>query len=118
MDKRSRIALPGQRACGTQSEYRHHSRKSPGHIEIYQSSVQFRNRRVVLPAHADIQREGGPHTPIVGDVRIVAGGAEVFIRISKSDGTGIRNAQQETREVGSGGLSGKGERATRLLLSQ
>ncbi len=68
-------------------------------IQIHEPAVLFRDRRLVLPADAERQRDRRPHSPIVGDEGTRERLAKILVRVSIGDRAGCGNTQKEVREI-------------------
>src|SRR5262249_50914575 len=92
--------------------------ESGADVQVNQAAVEFSDRRGVFPAEAAIEGETRTEAPIVIYIRGVSGAAEVFIRVTEREGTGVGRAQEEVGEIKSGSCAGELETAPRILLRE
>src|SRR5262245_46433258 len=73
--------------------------KGRGDVEIHETTVSLRDRRLVLPTYAQSERERGFDVPVVRHEGIENPLPKVLVCIPECYGTCRGNRQQEIREV-------------------
>src|ERR1041385_9167716 len=91
--------LAGKGSCWLGSDHGRDSGISWHNIEIHKPAVFLYNRRIVLAAHAGVERQTGVHSPIIGRERIVGRGSKIFIGVAEGDVAGIGDSKLEIGEI-------------------
>ena len=93
--ERLRIAHAGQRPDRIVRHDRADGGEPGRHVEVHEPSEQLGERRFVLPSQPGVEGQAGAQPPVVGDVDLVGGRAQVFVGVAERDRAGARDAQQE-----------------------
>ncbi len=86
-------------------------RRSKAHrqVQVHNAIVQFRERRNVFVAHAEIQCEVAAQAPFILYEQVPGIAPEVIVVVAKLDRSQLRKPQQEVGKVVTGVHAGKGE---------
>ena len=112
VDQAGRVLLARQRACPARDDGADR-RKVRRHVQVHETSVKFRGRRLVFPARTRLHGERRAEAHVVGDVGVGRKGAQILVGVSEGNRAGTGNAEHEVGEVGTGQLAGEGEAAAR-----
>src|SRR5207253_8705378 len=81
-------------------------------VEIDQASIEFGDRRFILPSHAGIDRQAAVDSPVVGNEAVIEALPQIFVGVAERNRARIRYAEEKAGEIRTGTRTAESERTS------